>query len=47
MKINLDKYHLLVNNENEMYPIRVDNKTITNSKYKNNIKHESRSRTKI
>ena len=33
MKVNPDKYHLLINNTKESFQIKIGNETVTNSKY--------------
>ena len=33
MKANPDKYHLLINNTEESFQIKIGNETVTNSKY--------------
>ena len=33
MKVNPDKYHLLINNTKEIFQIKVVNETVSNSKY--------------
>ena len=33
MKVNPDKYHLLINNTKESFQIKIDNQTVSNSKY--------------
>ena len=33
MKVNPDKYHLLINNTKESFQIKIVNETVSNSKY--------------